>query len=50
MNFNRLVTYSREGLKRIPLWDTKNDELIKELNPSCQINYQNVKVSNCQCI
>ena len=33
-------------LKGIPLWDTKNDELIKELNPSCQINYQYVKVSN----
>lgn len=46
MNFNSLVTDQIEGLKRIPLWDTKNDELIKELNPSCQINYQYVKGSN----
>lgn len=37
-------------LKGIPLWDTKNIELIKELNPSCQINYQYVKVSTDQCI
>jgi hypothetical protein len=31
-------------LKGIPLWDTKNYELIKELNPSCQINYDFIKI------
>ena len=35
-------------LKGIPLWDNKDEVVIEGLKPSCQINYEYIKVSNIQ--
>jgi len=44
MYFNNSGYSSCNWLKGIPLWDIQDDELIKGLNPSCQINYDCIRV------
>jgi hypothetical protein len=45
MYFSNSSSYSScNWLKGLTLWDIKDDELIKGLNPSCQINYDCIKV------
>ena len=50
MYFNNSGYSSCNWLKGIPLWDNKDEEVIEGLKPSCQINYQYVKVSNVHCV
>jgi hypothetical protein len=44
MFFNSLVYSSCNWLNGIPLWDIKDEEVGESLNPSCQINYNYIKL------
>ena len=44
MFFNSLNYSSCNWLNGIPLWDIKNEEVGESLNPSCQINYNYIKI------
>jgi len=44
MFFNSLVYSSCNWLNGIPLWDIKDEEVGEILNPSCQINYNYIKL------
>ena len=45
MYFNNSGYSSCNWLKGIPLWDNKDEEVVEGLKPSCQINYDFIKIS-----
>ncbi|MGC6284838.1 MAG: hypothetical protein ACON4X_04210 [Polaribacter sp.] len=44
MYFNSSSYSSSNWLNGIPLWDNKDEEVIEGLKPSCQINYNYIRV------
>ena len=44
MFFNSIAYSSCNWLNGIPLWDIKDEEVVESLNPSCQINYNYIKL------
>ena len=44
MFFNSMAYSSCNWLNGIPLWDIKDEEVVESLNPSCQINYNYIKL------
>ena len=46
MYFNSSSYSSCDWLNGIPLWDNKDEEVGHGLKPSCQINYNYIKISN----
>jgi|TARA_B110000037_G_C17020145_1_gene464971 hypothetical protein len=45
MYFNNSGYSSCNWLKGIPLWDNKDEEVVEGIKPSCQINYDFIKIS-----
>ena len=47
MYFNSSSYSSSNWLNGIPLWDNKDEEVGHGLKPSCQVNYDFLKIHNC---
>ena len=45
MFYNSSNYSSCNWLKGIPLWDNKDEEVVEGIKPSCQINYDFIKIS-----
>jgi hypothetical protein len=46
MYFSSSIYSSSNWLNGIPLWDNKDEEVDYGLKPSCQVNYNYIKISN----